>query len=355
MAALHYYFFLATSINSSSPPRTTLTLLPNLTTCQVDAFANKAFEGNPAAVCFLASTLPELPDSVLQAIAAENNLSETAFVQPVSRAGNSPEKDEFKSCNRFKLRWFTPKIEVPLCGHATLASAAALFECAGNTFDTLLFETKSGELSVQRVAATEENESLKLAMSLPLLKPVEAEPYSKDFSQDSPLVAAALAGTVSGCSPAHAHIDNYAEILEVLYEPTLKYLVIVINNLMTQQQVENLKPDIKAMHAAHTEGKLVGVIITASGFVGIKPDAKHDFYSRFFGPWAGIDEDPVTGSAHSVLGPYWADDCDTKELKARQCSKRGGELGVSVDKERERVVVSGGAVVVIRGELMLNV
>lgn len=336
------------------PPFTAHLLFFNLfTTTQVDAFANKTFEGNPAAVCFLSSTLRELPDEVLQAIAAENNLSETAFVQPLPRpeprSENSPD-NEFKCSNRFKLRWFTPEIEVPLCGHATLASAAALFECAGNTAETVFFETLSGELAVERVAEQGNGtDSLKLAMNLPLLQPVPAESISRDFLKDSPLVAAAL-----GKSSLYI-IDN-GLIEEIVYDPSLRYLVIVLDGLMTQTHIENVKPDVKAMHTAHTEGKLVGIILTgAAATPNSNSTIQHHFYSRFFGPWAGIDEDPVTGSAHSVLGPYWADRLGRTELKARQCSKRGGELDVTVERKAGRVVVSGGAVVVIRGELLLDV
>jgi PhzF family phenazine biosynthesis protein len=318
----------------------TCSLLFLLKFTQVDAFATKAFEGNPAAVCFLGSSLPEIDDKVLQAIAAENNLSETAFVQPLAPENSSA--NEFKDCNRFKLRWFTPEIEVPLCGHATLASAAALFECAGNTSETLFFETKSGELAVQRVAAAEGNkDSLKIAMDLPLIDAVPVESISKEFAENAWVVAKA------------ANFTDPRSISEIHYAPSLRYLVIVYQDNMTRQLFESINPDIKAMQAAHTDGKLVGVIITAGDATPMKDNP--DFNSRFFGPWAGIDEDPVTGSAHSILGPYWSDNLGKTELKARQCSKRGGDLDVRVDREAGRVVVSGGAVVVIRGELSLDV
>ena len=242
-------------------------------------------------------------------------------------------------------------MEVPLCGHATLASAAALFQCAGNTANTIFFETLSGELAVDRLISNEEDnnrDSLKLAMKLPLLAPVEAESISPDFFKDSLLVQAAI-----------DNLNSENSLIEdIVYDPTLRYLVIVLKEKMTQAQFEAIQPRIKAMHAAHTDGKVVGVILTAAAAAAApssESTIQHDFYTRFFGPWAGIDEDPVTGSAHSVLGPYWADKLGKTELKARQCSRRGGELEVSVDREADRVWVRGGAVVVIRGELFLDV
>jgi len=344
--------YLSTYKITSPLPRNCLPLTSSSylnTATQVDAFATKAFDGNPAAVCLLSSTLPDLPDEVLQAIAAENNLSETAFLRPLTqpedKSENNPEK-EFKICNRFALRWFTPKIEVPLCGHATLASAAALFDCAGNTAKTLYFDTKSGELAVERVDEKNNGtDTLKLAMSLPLLKPVPAESIPQDFTKDSPLVEAAL-------GKSRSYIIEKDYIKEIVYDPALRYLIIAFDGPITQSYIESLKPDVKAMDAAHTEGKLVGVILTGAAESN---SLHHDFFSRFFGPWVGIDEDPVTGSAHSVLGPYWAEKLGKTELKARQCSQRGGELDLTVDWEAKRVVVAGGAVVVIRGELLLDV
>jgi PhzF family phenazine biosynthesis protein len=331
---------------------------------QVDAFANKAFEGNPAAVCFLSSSLPELPDEVLQKIAAEKNLSETAFLRPLPHPEHNSE-NEFKCCDRFNLRWFTPKIEVPLCGHATLASAAALFDCAGNTAKTLFFDTLSGELAVERVAEKGNGtaDSLKLAMNLPLLKPVPAESVSEDFTKSSHLIAAALGESDSYVSYLRfpnqpARKGRSAVILpieEIVYDPTLRYLVIVFDKSITQNYIEDLTPDIKEMYEDHDDGELVGVILTGAAAATTNSTLQHDFYSRFFGPWAGIDEDPVTGSAHSVLGPYWAEKLGKTKLKARQCSQRGGELDLTVDWEAKRVVVAGGAVVVIRGELLLDV
>jgi PhzF family phenazine biosynthesis protein len=248
-------------------------------------------------------------------------------------------ENEFTNCNRFKLRWFTPKIEVPLCGHATLASAAALIECAGNTAETLFFETKSGELSVQRV------EKGKLAMSLPLIEAVPVGFISREFAQHAWDIAAA-----GNLEPAY--------ISQLFYDPTLRYLIFRYSMLMGRQHFESIQPDFKAMKDAHTDGQLVGVIITTQ-VIGQEHDGRselYDFYSRFFGPWAGIEEDPVTGSSYSILGPYWgnSENLNKTKLKARQCSARGGDVDVQVDREAKRVVVSGGAVVVIRGELLLD-
>ena len=263
------------------------------------------------------------------------NLSETAFVELGS---DNDVSDTFATATSFRLRWFTPTIEVPLCGHATLAAAAALFDGAGNTASQLRFATLSGELRVSRHAATGE-----LCMDLPLL---EAQPElpSPDFAPGSALVAAAL----QGAAAAGVALD------EILYECSLRYLVIVLKPSDTSQNCvpravfEALQPDVGAMHAAHKNGGLlVGVILTTAGGDG------YDFLSRFFGPWAGIDEDPVTGSAHSVLGPLWARKLGRTDgkLAARQCSRRGGELGVEV--AGGRVTVRGQAVMVVRGELLL--
>lgn len=166
-------------------------------------------------------------------------------------------------------------------------------------------------------------------MQLPLLAPTATPP--KDTGIGSDLVHAAV---------------GELPVAEVLYCEPLKYLVIVLQKEpeATQAAFEGMSPDIQRLFKAHGAGGLVGVIVTLRG-----DGETHDFYSRFFGPWAGIDEDPVTGSAHSVLGPYWAGVLGKKSLKARQCSKRGGELAVEV--KEDKVEVTGGAVVVVKGQL----
>jgi PhzF family phenazine biosynthesis protein len=295
---------------------------------QVDAFADQPFAGNPAAVCLVPRDRLPLADArrgFYQAVAAEMNLSETAFLECAPDQG-----DDFSRCTRFALRWFTPALEVPLCGHATMAAAAALFFGERNPAGRLRFDTLSGELSVALDRATGQ-----LAMDLPLLAPA-AELPADDMGIGSELVHAAV-----GELPVEA----------VLYEASLRYLVIVLQRSpgATRRAFEGMQPDVARLRAAHAGGLLAGVVVTLEGDVG----GAHDFYSRFFGPWAGIDEDPVTGSAHSLLGPFWAARLGKARLAARQCSRRGGELAVEVRSEAGRVCVSGSAVIVLAGRLLL--
>jgi PhzF family phenazine biosynthesis protein len=254
---------------------------------QVDAFTDRLFSGNPAAVVLL----PEwLPDATLQAVAAENNLSETAYVVP---------KGE-----RFELRWFTPAVEVDLCGHATLASAFVLFEQGLVSGGEVAFESRSGLLKVERRGEL-------LAMDFPS-RP--ASPVER-----SPAVARAL-----GVEPR-----------EVLASRDL--LVV----LADRGDVERLRPDLDAIVALDT----FAVIATA-------PGGDCDFVSRFFAPKQGVPEDPVTGSAHATLIPYWSKRLGKKDLHARQLSRRGGEL---LCKDRgERVTIAGRAVRYLTGEISIG-
>ncbi|KAI3438665.1 hypothetical protein D9Q98_001086 [Chlorella vulgaris] len=286
---------------------------------QIDAFTDQAFGGNAAAVVLLKPEALPLDDAVRQAIAAEKNLSETAFLE-------CSDGSDFSTCTQFGLRWFTPATEVVLCGHATLAAAAAVYR--QNPASELRFDTLSGELVVTRQEATG-----LLSMDLPLM---EAS------------AAAVPPGMGPGSTLVQAAVGNLA-VEEVRYAPSLKYLLVVLRNdgESTRQAFLSLQPDNQALGAAHTEGQLVGVIVTLQG------DGVHDFHSRFFAPWAGIAEDPVTGSAHAVLGPYWAVRLGKPQLRARQCSGRGGELQVEVKADAGRVVVAGHAVTVFEGHLLL--
>src|SRR5579875_2931381 len=228
---------------------------------QVDAFSSSVFSGNPAAICPLESWLP---DATLQAIATENNLSETAFFVPRDGA--------------YQLRWFTPGCEVDLCGHATLASAHVLFselKCGG---DTLRFETKSGELLVHR-------EDDRLAMDFPSRPP---QPISPD-----PALVPALGGNPVEVLAARDYLIRYA----------------------SESEVRALTPDMEALKK-----------IDRFAFIVTAPGENCDFVSRFFAPAKGVPEDPVTGSAHCTLIPYWAERLGKTELHARQVGPRGGEL-----------------------------
>lgn len=251
---------------------------------QVDAFAERAFEGNPAAVCPLGGWLE---DRTMQAIAEENNLSETAFFVP---SGDS-----------FDLRWFTPVSEVDLCGHATLAAAHVLFEILGYSRQAITFATRSGDLFVERQGRL-------LAMDFPAIR-----------AQACAMPEGLLAGL--GCQP-----------VEVLAGSD--YLAVFDSEAV----VRAIKPN----HSWLSQLDLRGVIVTAAG-------ADVDFVSRFFAPKYGVPEDPVTGSAHCALAPYWADKLGKGTLTARQVSKRGGRLGCAI--KGGRVILSGSAVTVMATEI----
>lgn len=253
---------------------------------QVDAFAKKAFEGNPAAICPLNEWLP---DETLRSIAAENNLSETAFF--------------IATDNGFHIRWFTPTVEVDLCGHATLAAAFVIFNELNYSQDKIIFESKSGPLIIER------NDNL-LIMDFPA-QPPEACDLPAEIEK---------ALTLKPKSVLKA--DDYIIVVE------------------DENDVLNEKPDLSLLKNID----LRGVIITA-----ISSD--YDFVSRFFAPKYGIDEDPVTGSAHTQLVPYWSKQLNKKNLHAKQVSSRGGEL--YCENLGDRVSISGYAVKYLQGEITI--
>jgi len=255
----------------------------------VDAFTARLFAGNPAAVCPLAEWLD---DDLLRAVAAENNLSETAFF--IARG------------DHYDLRWFTPRCEVKLCGHATLASAFVVLQILETGRDSVRFETRfSGALTVSRDGDL-------LAMDFPKLAPRACV--------DPP------AALISGLGKAPAEVlqleDNYFAVYE------------------REEEVRSIRPNLRLLDKLHP----AGVAITAPG-----EDA--DFVSRYFAPSYGIPEDPVTGSSHCSLAPYWAQRLGKTSLHARQVSERGGELCCEV--KGERVVLKGSAVLTLRGELLI--
>jgi PhzF family phenazine biosynthesis protein len=266
---------------------------------QVDAFTSRAFAGNPAAVCPLQAWLP---DPLMQAIAAENNLSETAFFVPSTRAGDTP------TTQTFDLRWFTPTNEIDLCGHATLASAFVATTELDATRTRVAFHTHSGLLTVSRAGDL-------LEMDFPARPALPA-------AGPMPELAAAL-----GAAPTTDLVG--------------KTLVAVFDDAAT---VRALRPDMAALAALDTHG----VIVTAPG-TGADQDV--DFVSRYFAPRQGVPEDPVTGSAHCTLTPYWAARLGRERLHARQVSRRGGELTCTL--RGDRVGLAGHAVLVIRGTLRL--
>jgi predicted PhzF superfamily epimerase YddE/YHI9 len=255
---------------------------------QIDAFTSRLFRGNPAAVAVLTSWLP---DATMAAIAAENNLAETAFVIP----GPDPRP----------LRWFTPTIEIDLCGHATLATADVLFRHYLPALREITFTTRSGPLVVARDGEL-------LTMDFP------ARPGSPVTVND------ALIAALGGARPREAFLAR--DLLAVLE---------------TEEEVRSLRPDLGRI--ASLDG--MAVIVSA-------PGEKVDFVSRFFAPKAGVPEDPVTGSSHCTLIPYWAGRLGKKRLTARQISPRGGEL--QCELRGDRVTIGGQAVEYLRGEIEIG-
>ena len=254
---------------------------------QVDAFTDDLFSGNPAAVCPLEEWLP---DEVMQKIAMENNLSETAFF--VS-------KDE-----GFEIRWFTPLVEVDLCGHATLASAHVIFNHLGWDGSTISFISRSGELIITR-------KDDRITLNFP-------------------------ADTIHPAVPPEVLLKSLNAVPEESYAGKTDFMLV----LPTQKEVEMLDPDFELMKKSGGRG----VIVTAKG-------ETVDFVSRFFGPQVGVNEDPVTGSAHTTLTPYWSKKLGKSELTALQLSKRRGRLWCR--DLGERTEISGNAVTYMEGSLLI--
>jgi len=253
---------------------------------QVDAFASRNFEGNPAAVCPLEKWLE---DSVMQSIAEENNLSETAFFVPTAKG--------------FHLRWFTPIREVNLCGHATLATAHVIFDILGFMNNSIIFETRSGELIVQKAGH-------QLQMDFPANPP-------------KPCPAPGTLIKALGQKPIEVlAADDYI----VVYE--------------SEEVIRSINPDMYLL----SQIDLRCVVITSPGI-------DFDFVSRCFGPKYGIPEDPVTGSSHCELAPYWAKKLGKMELSARQVSKRGGN--VACELADNRVLLKGNAITVMETNIIL--
>jgi len=253
---------------------------------KVDAFSETVFAGNPAAICPLQHWLP---DETLQAIATENNLSETAYF--------------VRENGRFQLRWFTPACEVDLCGHATLASAYILFQELNEPGDTVGFQTKSGELVVRRDGDL-------LAMNFPSRPPQAIQP--------DPNLAPAMGGSPIEILAARDYLIRYK----------------------SEAEVRQLAPDMEALKK-----------IDRFAFIATAPGEECDFVSRFFAPAKGIPEDPVTGSAHCTLIPYWAKELGKTSLRARQVSRRGGELLCKL--AGDRVEIAGRAALFLRGHITI--
>lgn len=254
---------------------------------QIDAFTHKVFSGNPAAVCVLESWID---DALMQNIAAENNLAETAFV--------------VKKNDIFEIRWFTPQVEVDLCGHATLASAHVLFNFYNITEDTIHFHSpRSGKLLVDRLQNGE---------------------FSMDFPADE----------LAEVDPSELLLKAFNKIPLKTFKGKTDYLLI----FQDQEDIETMKPDLSIISKIDARG----IIISSKG-------RDVDFVSRFFGPLVGVDEDPVTGSTHTSLIPYWSETLKKDTLTARQLSKRSGRLNCRL--LGDRVKIAGKAVPYLIGEI----
>ncbi len=258
---------------------------------QIDAFTDKPFSGNPAAVVLLKENAA---DSWMLKVAQEMNLSETAFVHPKG--------------DLFNLRWFTPLTEVELCGHATLSAAHVLWETGSVPVDeTIRFSTLSGLLGARKV-----DDLIEL-----------------DFPSGDLTPAELPAGVVEavGGEPIFSGVSGEKWLLEY----------------RTEQEVRTLMPDFHAL--SQVPGR--GLIVTSSA-----DQAGVDFVSRYFAPWIGVNEDPVTGSAHTILGPYWGKKLDKVEMMAHQVSTRGGVITVRLTDDR--VYIGGKAITVVRGALIVS-
>lgn len=257
---------------------------------QVDAFTNKPFSGNPAAVCIIDD---EKPDKWLQNFAAEMNLSETAFI--------------WKEQEGYNLRWFTPKNEEELCGHATLASAHVLWETGLLKLkNEAVFNTKSGVLTAKKSGEW-------IYINLPSEPPEEAE-APKSLIEGL------------GVEPLYTGKNRLDYIVEIKSEEVLR----------------ELQPNMEKLRQVNTRG----IIVTSK-----TSSSKYDFISRFFAPDLGIDEDPVTGSAHCCLAPYWAKSMRKYKFMAYQASPRGGELKVNLIEDR--VVLGGETITVMEGKVVV--
>ena len=257
-----------------------------LTLYQVDAFTSKLFGGNPAAVVPLKNWIS---DELMQQLAMENNLAETVYFVPSEKKGID-----------YDIRWFTPNIEINLCGHATLASAFTIFNILEEKKKTVTFSSKSGLLIVKKKKNI-------LEMDFPSWKPERIDNY-------------------------HPGLADALGVKEILGVYKYRDLLIELN---TEEEVRRVKPDFTLLKAVGAP-----VCITA-------PGKDVDFVSRFFAPAEGIDEDPVTGSAHSMLTPFWSEKLGKNAMQAKQLSQRGGEIWV--EQHGDRVIIAGQCVFYMKG------
>ena len=268
---------------------------------QVDVFTKEYFKGNPAAVCILDN---EIEDKYMRLIAAEMNLSETAFVLPID-----------KEANIYSLRWFTPEVEVNLCGHGTIGTSKVLFDVLGIEADEIIFETMSGKLTAKKYDNG-------IGIDLPLDKPEDIE---------MPIGLLEAMG-----------IKDYEDVK--IGENTRKIII----KIKEESDIIQLKPNFEQMKSISFTQVVKGVAVTTNN------SDKYDFISRYFNPWAGVNEDPVTGSVHTVLAPYWREILNKNEMIAYQASPRGGEILLNI-KNGNRIELIGNSIIVLKGEIIIPI
>lgn len=275
----------------------------------VDAFTDKPFKGNQAGVCLIKEDLKTINLQILQNIAFEMNLSETAFISPLNN------QDSFTEAQEFNLKWFTPTTEIDLCGHATLASAHVLFNELHSKQSKVIFHTLSGPLTVN---AEDEN----LIMNFPKNQSHETKPI------------ASIASNLT------LQADD---IVTWEYESVLRNLLIEVKS---EEVLRQIHPNFGALTDQSYDQEIVGVIVTSK-----MEHSSFDFASRYIAPWVGINEDPVTGSSHTTLGPYWQHKLNKNDLHALQLSQRTGEMRVVM--QDDRVLLYGKAITTLAGKIKL--
>jgi len=267
---------------------------------RVDAFTGKGLKGNPAVVCLASG----LPDEIILSIAAKMNVSETAFIYPLE------DVDEIRTA-AYSIRWFSPKLEMPLCGHATLAASKVIFDCLSFEGDRILFRSIGGDMEIRR----------------------HEKGFTLDFPKDVPKEAEPVPELLEAMG-----IRKYKEL--IYGKNTNKFVV----RLQSGEEVRSLRPDFERMKFVKAGFPIKGAGVTAEGEGG------YDIISRYFNPWAGVNEDPVTGSVHTVLAPYWSAVLGKKELRALQASERCGEILIRIIGDG-RLEFIGDAVVADKGEI----
>ncbi|KHJ97177.1 phenazine biosynthesis protein, PhzF family [Oesophagostomum dentatum] len=309
----------------------------------IDAFTSERFAGNQAAVCLIPRVLR---DEEYRKIAAEFNLSETAFPIPID--------GDFQTASKFSLRWFTPTTEVPLCGHATLGTSHILFHEVGNTSSAITFGTKSGELVVKKKG----HDSVEMDFPQYAITSVRfvgaTNPFAKFFSEFD--------------APAHLHdlieciIPSTINVEGVAYASEAKKLIIVVDKQTTNFEFAEISTtQCPKMKALDPDGNFIrGVIVTLApanaknqGFTDSK-DEPYDYVCRYFAPWVGITEDPATGSAQCALAPFWSPILGKRDLYVYQSyPNRGAQFRVQL-RDSNRLSLVGESVTVLKGELYLN-